>query len=117
MAAGLTKKQINSRIYTRLKRLQHKLLLAGVHCIYQNYQLAADVTGLETVHDGFNIRFGVSRASNGEVAGFVYATVYTLDTTERYGWLQPAGDFDKGIARIVELFSRLSPAERPSLKF
>lgn len=111
MGAGMTRKQRNSRVYNRLKSLQYKLEVAGVKTVYRRFQLFAETTGL-THMNGFNVRFTWSHASNGESAGFMVITIDNDGMTERYGWMQADGDYDKGVNRIIELFSRMSPVER-----
>ena len=55
---------------------------------------------------GFNISYNVSRASNGEVAGFpsVYITG-TMKQDGTYGWMKKDGSFEQGIDKIIEAFS------------
>lgn len=110
MAAGLSRKQRNSRVYNRLKALQYKLELAGVKTVYRRFQLFAETTGL-THTNGFNVNYKWSSASNGEWFGTARILIDQDGITEHYGWMHE-NSYDKGVARIVELFSRLAPAER-----
>ena len=61
MSAGLSKKQIYTRVYTRLMGIQHKLFLAGYHTNYARSCLW---------HYGkCVVSYRILHASNGEVAG------------------------------------------------
>ena len=117
MAAGLSRKQRNARVYNRLRAIGWKLERQGVTSAYKRFQLCAETTGLDAV-GGFNIRYTWSFASNGECAGFQVITVHPYaEASEYYGWQQPNGTAEQGLNRIVELFSRLAPEQRPNLKF
>lgn len=117
MAAGLSRKQRNSRVYNALKHLQYKLALVGVPSVYRRFQLCAETTGL-THNGGFNVSYNWSNASNGECFGMQIITIRNLEGgAEYYGWQQPNGDTKAGVTRIVELFSRLAPEARPTIKY
>jgi hypothetical protein len=107
MSAGLSKKQINGRIYRHLQTIKRNLELAGVHVSYRKYQLCRfEQEGTQKI-GGFNISYSVSHASNGEVAGVpvVYITG-TMQPDARYGgWTDNHGTFVQGIANIVNQFS------------
>jgi hypothetical protein len=111
MAAGMSRKQRNSRVYNRLKTLQHTLESSGVHTVYRRLQLFAETTGL-THHNGFNVHYSWSSASNGESFGSAIVTISQDGVSEYYGWQQANGPYDAGVARIIELFSRLAPEQR-----
>jgi hypothetical protein len=109
MGAGLSQKQINSRIYNRLQTIKRQLEQRGVSVFYGNHSLCRnEVEGSQKI-GSFNIRYDISRASNGETAGFpqVYITGALRDNGT-YGWQKEAGSFDKGIEKIIEIFSEMS---------
>lgn len=112
MGAGLTRKQRNSRTRYSLQAMQAKLARVGVPSVYRRFQLCADVTGLTSLN-GFNVRWSWGNMSNGESVGMQLITVFYNGAEEVYGWCQKNGDRKAGVARIVELFSRLAPADRP----
>jgi hypothetical protein len=110
MGAGLSKAQFNGRVYRRLKSTQRQLVRAGVPTIYENYQLYPDLTGVEDTGKGFNIGYTRLNASNGETAGIPLILVTINGDREEYGWWNSKhGDFNKGIARIIELFAGKDP--------
>lgn len=107
MAAGLSKKQISSRVYNKLKAVQYKLERAGVPTTYRGGQLFPQTNGMQHGH-GFNISASLSRASNGECAIFFNILIaHECESMEHYGWLKPDGNFTQGIERIIELFVTL----------
>lgn len=105
MGAGLSKKQFKDRVYRRLKATQRELQADGIKVVYKNFQLYPDTTGM-TFSVGFNISYRRLDASNGETAGLPRIIVQPYASAdEEYGWWNsPNGDWDKGIARIKELF-------------
>lgn len=111
MGAGISRKQMNARVYNRLKSLQSKLQRMGVTSVYRRYQLFAETTGL-THLNGFNVKYAWSHASNGEAAGMARILIQQDGQSELYGWQQKDGEYEQGVKRIVELFSRLAPEAR-----
>ena len=108
MGAGLSQKQIKSRIYNRLKTIQRNLGKAGVPVSYHNYQLCRFETANSPHIGGWNISFRTSRASNGEVAGVpaVYITNSIRGDFKFGGFDQDSlGSFDQGIAHLIQIFS------------
>lgn len=109
MAAGLSKKQMYRRIYNRLQSFRYKLERAGVRSSYSKQQVCWDSTD-DTRHltvTGFNIRFDIGRASNGECGGFPRITIYYVDGTHKvYGWMCEAGTWDAGFQLLITLFAR-----------
>lgn len=110
MGAGMSRKQFNDRVYKLLKRTQRDLLKAGVPVKYEKYQLFPDMTN-DKRDIAFNISYNRLNASNGEVAGIPQIRVQVgAGRIEKYGWCtSPDGDFDKGVARIKELFAKQVP--------
>jgi hypothetical protein len=74
MAAGLSQRQIYSRVRTRLQRLQQRLSEKGVPTV-----LKANVLTGRTPDSlqAFTVTYRVGNASNGETFGFVYYRVTT----------------------------------------
>lgn len=106
MGAGLSSKQINSRIYNRLQSIKNQLAKAGVTVVYKNYSLIRYEAEHTQKIGGFNISFNVMRASNGEVAGSpsVYIT-NALEGNGSYSWREKsAGSFEQGISKLIEIF-------------
>ena len=107
MGAGLSQKQIYSRVYDRLQSIKRDLECQGVAVIYRKQSLIRYEVENSQKIGGFNISFRISNSSNGEVAGF--PTVYitgALRDNGNYGWHQPSNDtFEAGISKLVELFS------------
>jgi hypothetical protein len=111
MAAGLSKRQIYRRVYSRLKQLQWELARAGVYSVYRKQQLASDEdknpSGLQ-----FNVSFRILSASNGEVAGLPVVTIWenrVVPQKEIYGEIM--GTFDAGIRRLKEVAAQLRRME------
>lgn len=109
MGAGLSTKQINSRIYRRLKSIEYDLSKAGVNSIYKRFELVFfEGDGITIPHSridgGFNIKFRISRASNGETAGFPVILTVLNGERKTFGWQEPAGSFEDGIAYIKAHF-------------
>lgn len=96
MAAGLSKRQIYTRIRSRLGRIQRELEKGGVGSFYTNRQLGADQN--KNPNLAFNISFNVGNMSNGETYRFPVLTIHE-PVQEGYGHL----DFDKGIQRLIQL--------------
>lgn len=110
MAAGLSQKQIYRRVYSRLKQTQRELFKAGVSTVYKRRTLAWFDTGLAPhIDGGFNVNFYVSRASNGEVAGFQNVYLVFNGEYKEYGWQKPAGTFEQGIEQVKTLFAQVVP--------
>jgi len=105
MGAGLSKKQFNDRVYRRLKKIQRQLIKAGVPTLYENYQLFPDTTN-EKRDLAFNISYARLNASNGETAGIPSIRLQNgANPIEKFDHL----NFEKGIARIIEVFTKLTP--------
>ena len=106
MGAGLSQTQIRSRVYNRLQTVKHRLERAGVSVVYRKGSLVRYECQNSQKIGGFNISYSISRASNGEVAGFprVYITGALRDNGT-YGWQETLGTFDLGIDKLIELFS------------
>ena len=67
MAAGLSPKQINSRTYRRLKRLQSELIKAGLDTAeYRNWTVQ-----VSSARCHFKAFYRVGNASNGETFGML----------------------------------------------
>ena len=120
MSAGLSQKQITSRIYNRLKSLEYQLSKAGVNTMYNKgtaskrahlvfFEPGAPVSGSECPHwvgdGGFNIRYGSGNMSNGET--FITGRIYLVWKGERriYGWAEKDGSFEQGLAFIKQNFN------------
>ena len=103
MSAGLSTKQQYSRIYNRLQALRRELHKVGVGTIYTKRKLVYS-THNDSPDGGFNISYTWTYASNGECAGFAYIYLVRAGVTERFGWQQPAGSFEQGIAAIKTYF-------------
>ena len=117
MAAGATQAQKTRHTYTTLHRIQHELANAGVptayhkanrveraHLVYIEGGAASHVDG------GFNISFSWSNASNGETFGWPIVYLVHEGVTQRFGLGEKAGDFEKGIAKIIEVFAAPKPS-------
>jgi hypothetical protein len=117
MGAGLSRKQIRDRVYRRLKSLEYELSKAGVATIYEKATAARDASLVffegdgstvfphNPVDGGFNIKFNISRASNGEVFGSPTIYLVYKGESKNYGWTSVHGNFETGMAKIKELFS------------
>jgi hypothetical protein len=122
MAAGLSRKQITSRIYRRLQAIARDLHRAGVHTQYNRatstqyahlvYFTSFDAPSMKefiaprpTVDGGFNVKFSISRASNGEVFGSPTIYVVLKGVHTNYGHWSNAYSFEQGIAYIKANFA------------
>jgi hypothetical protein len=120
MAAGLSQKQITSRIYNRLKWLEYQLSKAGVNTRYCKgtaskrghlvfYEEGAPVSNNECprwVGDGgFNIKYSSGNMSNGET--FITGRIYTVlhGVNRIFGWTEKDGSFEQGLEFIKQNFS------------
>lgn len=109
MGAGLSKRQRNQRIYTRLQSVKRELIRAGVPTLYKGGQLFFnDITNL---NGGFNVSYKWIGASNGECAATCVIHIQPPDPVlhaENYGgWCTDKandGTYEKGVARLKELF-------------
>jgi hypothetical protein len=63
MGAGISQKDLNRRLYTRVKNLQRQLARAGIASQYKSLTLLG-----ETSEGPFQIFYRTLRASNGECA-------------------------------------------------
>jgi hypothetical protein len=109
MGAGLSTKQINSRIYNRLQTIKRQLERANVPVAYRHKQLLRFEIENTSRIGGWNISYQTIRASNGETAGApsIYITS-TIQGDFRFGGFSnqhDTGSFDAGIAKLIELFS------------
>lgn len=105
MGAGLSTKQINGRIYNRLQTVKRQLERAGVAVIYKDYSLVRYETEHTQKIGGFNISYRISRASNGETAGFAGVLISgALQGDGRYSRMASEGTFEQGIAKVIEIF-------------
>jgi hypothetical protein len=108
MGAGLSKAQIDGRIYSRLSSMKRDLQRAGVSVSYRRQQLF--LNDVANVGGGFNVSFKVSRASNGETFGAPIITIHPPDPMLEHevfgGWCtdKQNGTFDQGVARLKQLF-------------
>ena len=112
MAAGLSQKQIYSRVYRRLMSLKGQLRKAGVNTLYKNRSLVFFDTADLHIDGGFNIKYRVSHASNGECAGFPTVYLAFEGKRENFGsalFEKSDGTFDQGLERIKALFSTRQP--------
>ena len=120
MAAGLSQKQITSRIYSRLKSLEYQLSKAGVNTQYNKgtaskrghlvfFEEGAPVSGSECprwVGDGgFNISYSSGNMSNGETV--ITARIYTVlrGVNRIFGWAEKDGSFEQGLDFIKKNFT------------
>jgi len=121
MSAGLSQKQITSRIYNRLKSLEYQLSKAGVNTVYQcagrrctgnrSHGLLVFFEGDGITFPywkgdgGFNIGYSSGNMSNGETV--ITAHIYTvLNGVHRsFGWTEKDGNFEQGLAFIKQHFS------------
>ena len=111
MGAGVPMKIRKTMVYRKLKNIQRRLAKAGVESLYKHYQLCLFDT--HNVGGGFNISYHWSFASNGESAATPVITIQPPialgERCERWGgWCNDTkslGSFDKGIARLIELFA------------
>ena len=121
MAAGLSQKQITSRIYNRLKSLEYQLSKAGVNTVYQSARRKCTGTrshgvlvffegdGITFPHwqgdGGFNISYSHGNMSNGE--SVITARIYTvLNGVHRtFGWTEKDGSFEQGLNFIKQNFT------------
>jgi hypothetical protein len=117
MGAGLSSKQITSRIYSRLKSIQAQLERAGVSVAYVKgtaYSYASlcyreQAFAKPTLPGGFNIKYGVSHASNGECFGSASIHVSLPTGSKSFGGLgskNSDGTFEQGIAYIITNFAQ-----------
>lgn len=107
MAAGLSKQALGSVIYRRLKKAERELKGKGVQCNYRDREVRGK---------NFVVFFAISRASNGECAGWQvlrfnpkrqpsaarkgegdvdYTDFHTRDIPEH-----SLGGWDAGVARV-----------------
>ena len=118
MAAGLSSKQINSRIYNRLKATEYRLDKAGVNTVYEKATPrrraalvffegdGSTVFPYTIVDGGFNITYSVSHASNGETCGFQRIFVTLKGESKTFGWQEPDGTIEAGIEYVITNFTR-----------
>jgi hypothetical protein len=110
MSAGLSTKQINSRIYNRLQTIKRQLSRAGVPSTYHAHQLCRFETVNTPNIGGWNISFRVIRASNGESAGTpsLYITNSLQGGFHFGGWdADNNGAFADGIKKLIELYAEV----------
>ena len=121
MAAGLSQKQITSRIYNRLKSLEYQLSKAGVNTVYQSARRTCTGSrrhgllvhfggdGVTIPHwhgdGGFNISYSSGNMSNGEtvITGRIFTTL--LGVTRMFGWTEKDGSFEQGLNFIKQNFT------------
>jgi hypothetical protein len=122
MGAGLSKKQITSRIYNRLKSLEYQLSKAGVSTQYRKgtantrgylvffeghdaHSMEEFVNHRWTVDGGFNISYSHGNMSNGE--SVLTARIYTVLNGMRrtFGWTEKDGSFEQGLDFIKKNFT------------
>lgn len=120
MAAGATQAQKTRHAYNTLHRIQLELANAGVPTEYRkaNRVEAAHLVYIEGgaashVSGGFNIKFKWSNASNGETFGWPIIYLVHNGATTRYGLGEQAGDYEKGIAKLIEVFTATKPSTEP----
>ena len=96
MGAGISQKDLNRKIYTRLKKFQRQLARAGVQAKYYHQCL----TG-ETPIGFFHLFYrSPLRASNGECA---VAVVLTIGEERFGGWCtEKYQRFETGFERLLE---------------
>jgi hypothetical protein len=119
MGAGLSSKQITSRIYSRLKSIQAQLERAGVSVAYVKgtaYSYASLCYREQTPHiaGGFNIKYGVSHASNGECFGSASIHVSLPTASKSFGGLgskNSDGTLEQGIECIIANFAQKNEVE------
>ena len=122
MAAGLSKKQITSRIYTRLKSLEYQLSKAGVNTQYRKgtantrgylvffeghdaHSMEEFVNHRWTGDGGFNIKYSSGNMSNGEtvITGRIYTVLRGVNRI--FGWTEKDGSFEQGLNFIKQNFT------------
>jgi hypothetical protein len=109
MSAGLSTKQINSRIYNRLQTIKSQLTRAGVPVVYHVQRLGNFVpaTGRAVGAGCWNISFRVIHASNGETAGAPCIVIQNSAQGDfTFGGFNERnnGSFADGIAKLIELY-------------
>lgn len=120
MSAGLSQKQITSRIYNRLHSIAYQLEKAGVNTTYKKgtrytrpLLVFSEDTTLENKHSvprwtsvdgGFNIKYNASNMSNGETV--IMASIYISlhGVYSEYGFAGKAGSFEQGLEVIKQNF-------------
>jgi hypothetical protein len=126
MSAGLSHKQVTSRIYNRLKSLEYQLSKAGVNTVYQHAHRTCtgnrshgllvffEGDGKTFPHwqgdGGFNISYSSGNMSNGETV--IYGRIYTtLNGIQRsFGFCEKDGGFEQGLAFIKQNFAVVKSA-------
>jgi hypothetical protein len=116
MSAGLSQKQITSRIYNRLKSLEYELSKAGVNTVYnkgtaskRGHLVFFDGEGIAPAWNGdggFNISYDSDNLSNGET--FITGRIYLVWKGARraYGWIgNDDGTFEQGLDFIKANFA------------
>ena len=122
MGAGLSKKQITSRIYNRLKSLEYQLSKAGVNTVYVK---ASRIKGAHLVFferdaitfprwtgdGGFNIKYSSGNMSNGEtvITGRIYTVLRGVNRV--FGWAEKDGSFEQGLDFIKQNFTTSPSAQ------
>lgn len=99
MSAGLTQKQIYSRIYSRLQNIRVRLEKAGVGTVYKRRQLTANQDINPNAE--WNISYSVGNMSNGETVGLIRLTVLSpFQQTYSHSY------FEDGLQRLIAEIGR-----------
>jgi hypothetical protein len=108
MSAGLSREQRTYHTRKMLQRVQRELSKANVGTIYKRgtpHTSALVIYNGPTTDGGFNISMSWGNMSNGESVGMprIWLT-YQSETKQYAGW--GVESFEKGLARIKELFAK-----------
>jgi hypothetical protein len=93
MGAGISQKDLNRKLYTRLKAFQRQLARAGIAAEYKSHSLHG-----ETVLGPFCVYYRTIRASNGECASAPLVCVGP-ESFGGFGSVYPS--FEKGFAKLL----------------
>jgi hypothetical protein len=117
MSAGATQQQKTRHTYNTLHRIQRELQTAGVTT---QYRKASRVESAHLVYftdteypnmqdGGFNIKLTWGNMSNGGSVGYPVIYFVHQGATKTFCLGSPHGDYEKGIAKIVEVFAAPKP--------